>query len=92
MTLCQEVQRFAKLMQIKIDRNKYKDGWPHNKKGERGWKSCSLNFLFEKLKEECLELKAAVILNKKEDIKYEAADVANIAMMIAFVAGGSYEK
>lgn len=83
MKLCKEVRRFTEAMQYKIDKNKHKDGWPH-KKGERSWKTCSVDFLLKKLSEECFELKAAIILNNnKEDIKNEAADVANIAMMLA---------
>jgi len=79
----------AKAMQEKIDKNNHKDNWP-NQDGIRGWLQpvCTHQFILNKLREECEELHLAVMLHKAEDaplddIRLEAADVANIAMMVA---------
>lgn len=74
---------FSKKMEEILRKNDYKSGW-HN---------CSYDFLFAKLNEETDELKRAIFkyLDYKDgynedliaNIIREAADVANIAMMIA---------
>lgn len=82
--LSSEVQKFAEAMQFKIDKNAHKENWPEYKNGERSWKTCDINFLLNKLEEEHAELILAI--SKKEpliNVKREAADVGNIAMMIA---------
>jgi len=61
---------FAEQMELKLRANDHKGGW----------NQCSLQYLFEKLDEEVGELSAT--LTNEETIR-EAADVANIAMMIA---------
>jgi len=79
----------ANAMQEKLDKNEYKDGW--NKKGKRGWllPDCDVEFLISKLNEETRELRYAArrdnihMMNRLNDVRFEAADVANIAMMIA---------
>jgi len=83
------VVAMANAMQEKLEANAEKKGWP-SEKGKRGWKqpNCTHQFLLGKLREEVLELQLAVMLHKAEnaplrDVMLEAADVANIAMMIA---------
>lgn len=80
-----EIQKFAEAMQHKIDKNAHKDNWPNqNEKGERSWKSCEIDFLLKKLEEEHTELVNAVVTGEPiENIRNEAADVGNLAMMIA---------
>jgi len=79
----------ADAMQEKLEANADKKGWP-SEGGKRGWKqpACTHQFLLRKLREESEELALAVMLYKVEgaplnDVRLEAADVANIAMMIA---------
>jgi NTP pyrophosphatase (non-canonical NTP hydrolase) len=52
-------------------------------KGERGWEGMSDDVLYALLEGEEGELLCALAGGKSEDIIHEAADVANIAMMIA---------
>jgi len=76
----------ANAMQEKLDKNEHKD-----KKGKRGWlpPDCNVEFLIRKLNEETRELRYAArrdnlhMMNRLNDVRFEAADVANIAMMIA---------
>jgi len=84
------VVAMANAMQEKLDKNEHKDGW--NKKGKRGWllPNCDVEFLISKLNEETEELRHVVRrdnihmpIRLLDDIRLEAADVANIAMMIA---------
>ncbi len=73
-----EVVAFAQAMEQKLRENDYKGGW----------KECSTQELFKHLEEEVGELKTCVesIYDfSKEETLGEAADVANIAMMLADV-------
>lgn len=84
------VIEFAKAMQHKLDKNKHKDGkgWERNPDGSRnGWAGCSVLFLRQKLEEEVMELIDALQHEGAEEIRNEAADVGNIAMMLADVRG-----
>jgi len=79
----------ANAMQEKLDANAEKKGWP-SEGGKRGWKTpaCTHQFLLSKLREEVEELHWAVMLHVAEhaplsNVLLEAADVANVAMMIA---------
>ncbi|BFH63945.1 hypothetical protein [Paenibacillus azoreducens] len=65
-----EIQWFAQQMETKLRENDWKGGW----------KDCRIQYLLEKLDEEVHELSGCI--SNEEAIK-EAADVANIAMMIA---------
>src|SRR5690606_29272888 len=88
--LCPEVIAFAHLMQHKLNMNAHKDGegWGRDSGGKRGWKSCSPQFLMDKLYEEVLELTLAIHEgDSAKSIRQEAADVGNIAMMLADVCG-----
>jgi len=87
------VVAIAYAMQEKLDKNATKKGWPADDSGERGWlQPCTdVDFLLLKLDEEVAELKEAVddlreareLKPAKEAVRLEAADVSNIAMMIA---------
>jgi len=83
----------AEAMQAKLEANAEKKGWPSE--DGKGWTSstCTHLFLLKKLREEVGELRLAVRLYKAkaaplEDVRLEAADVANIAMMIVDNLGG----
>ena len=83
-----EVTTFARCMQHKLDVNKHKDdaGWKRTPDGSRkGWAGCDMQFLTGKLAEECDELVRAIYVDQPnpDEICKEAADVGNIAMMIA---------
>jgi len=81
------VLKFAVAMERKLVENDHKGGW----------KDCTNVYLFRRLKTETKELKEQIKIYKKEsqkpgeytgltsmmEIKKEAADVANFAMMIA---------
>lgn len=83
-----EVIAFARAMQFKLDKNAKKKGWPEqDQHGDRGWKSCPPMFLECKLEEEVRELLEALLGSDIEAIRCEAADVGNIAMMLADNAG-----
>ncbi|MHB8061344.1 MAG: hypothetical protein ACYDG2_01735 [Ruminiclostridium sp.] len=85
----EEVEKFAQAMEIELKENDYKDGW----------KDCDLEFLIDKLEEEKDELlevatrydsikyDSRVPEEEKGGLRKivisEAADVGNIAMMIA---------
>lgn len=83
------IQRMAQTMQHKLEVNKHKDKptdqWPRDEHGRRdGWSGVSLEYLMEKLGEEMRELMDAIAANDSpESVWCEAADVANIAMMLA---------
>jgi len=79
----------ADAMQEKLEANAEKKGWP-SEGGKRGWLSpaCTHQFLLGKLREEVVELQLAAMLHKADgadinNVRLEAADVANIAMMLA---------
>jgi len=93
------VVAMANSMQEKLDKNAHKKGWPTKtgKRGWIE-PHCNKAFLLEKLEEEVNELLQAVdflsrdirqgktnevISNSRDNVRLEAADVANIAMMIA---------
>ncbi len=69
-----EVQRFAEAMEGRLSANDHKGGW----------KECDYEYLLQRTLEEFQELDQAVIDGKPAtEIRKEAADVANFAMMIA---------
>jgi hypothetical protein len=83
-----QVVQFAKAMEVELLENDYKGGW----------KDCNSSFLLEKLDEEVAELKEVVKLCRftegnsgekkpnlelRRNVSSEAADVGNIAMMLA---------
>ncbi len=53
------------------------------KKGERGWQRLADGYLDNELAGEVAEFRAAIRLGDAGEIIHEAADVANLAMMIA---------
>jgi NTP pyrophosphatase (non-canonical NTP hydrolase) len=71
------VTTFAKDMEKRLRAN--------DRKGRRGWESCSLHWLLDRLTEERDELLLALhgISDDGSSVIDEAADVANFAMMIA---------
>ena len=84
--LDQEVVNFAIAMQYKLNKNKRKDGKNKSGKRRRGWKNVTPEYLVHRLSEEFTELVNELSLhpnNKKNAILTEAADVGNMAMMIA---------
>jgi hypothetical protein len=97
-----EVLQFARLMEYKLRLNDHKGGWKvHIPDG--GWKVCSPSFLFDKLREEVQELRKEVFgvscgcreafcphthWPNPEKIALEAADVANMSLMLVDVHGG----
>lgn len=74
----QEIKNFAEDMEFNLSM----------KDEERGdsWKECQYDFFFERLEDEIKELKEAVINGRMSDIRREAADVGNFAMMIHWKA------
>jgi len=58
------------------------------KKGVDGWKNEDMEWLYDRLREEALELEVALFSGKEDptDIIKECCDVANFAMMIADLA------
>lgn len=72
-----EVYIYAEAMEAELKENDHKGGW----------KDCSIEFLVSKLHEEVDELIEAVCYGTPERILSEAADIGNIAMMIADVRG-----
>ena len=80
-----EVLRFAKLMQSRIDdRNEKYQG--------KTWKDATVESLFTHLQEEVKELTEAIQSGGTfRSVKIEAVDVANMAMMIVDVCGGLEE-
>jgi len=75
------IKRHAVAMQKKLDANKHKDT-----ESTDGWllPSCRLSYLINSLDEEVMELKQAIYNHPTGDaVRMEAADVANMAMMIA---------
>ncbi len=77
-----EVLMFARLMERKLRRD-------DEKKGPGGWKASKARALFDRMLVEVVELDNTIRCNSgPEDVALEAADVANLAMMVADVAGG----
>lgn len=79
----QQVQAFARLMESKLRVRDYKGGWQH----------CDLQWLFKRLLEEAGELHVELTSIgsngqvNQVGVAGETVDVANIAIMIADVAG-----
>jgi hypothetical protein len=82
-----QITQFARVMQEKLDRNAHKGGWiKYDTGGNRIWDKDMVAFLKNKLLEEIDELFAEIEFPcqvVKQDLAEEAADVANISMMIA---------
>ena len=80
------VLKFAQTMQVKLDKNKYKECSTMNPHSEgRKWNHCGFFWLLDRLREETMELEEALRQepNRNYDaIMKEAADVGNFAMMI----------
>ena len=78
------VLKFAKMMQYKLDKNKFKESKEMNLGSEgRTWHQCSITWLLTRLYDELVELNDAINEGKpNEEIQKECADVANFAMMI----------
>ncbi len=76
----QAVRDFALLMEQRLQANDYKGGWG----------GCESAWLFKRLLEEVFELEEA--LNTGTNVQHEAADVANIAMMMADIASSSRDE
>lgn len=71
-----EVEIFSLCMEEKLRRNDHKGGW----------ENCTNEDLFERLRDEVTELESALANEPDVNIMYEAADIANFAMMIAWNA------
>lgn len=71
------IQRFSEHMETVLEKH-------DAEKGTEGWLKDDVNvlWLFGRLQEEILELKAAIDDVNEINIKNEVADVANFAMMI----------
>ncbi len=72
------VQWFAVQMEKKLRENDHK----------KHWSECSVDYLYDRMDQEVVELDRALLEvertgNGKEEVIFEAADVANFAMMIA---------
>lgn len=92
--LSPEVLAFAERMQKKFDQNRHKGTVVD------AFRSCTPAYLFKRLDEECVELEVAAggrlgrrapeesDVQQRERIADEAADVANIALLIAGHFGG----
>ena len=78
------VLEFAKLMQYKLDKNKFKESKMMNLGNEgRTWHQCSTDWLLTRIYDELVELNDALNEGKSNvEIQKECADVANFAMMI----------
>ncbi len=77
------VKKFAESMQIKLDKNKYKECDKMNPDGKgRSWKDCDIYWLLYRLRQETLELEAALYNTNRDGVIEETADVGNFAMMI----------
>lgn len=71
-----EVKTFAQCMEHKLQKNDHKGGWEEIPNDE----------LFRRLRDEIDELEQALNNEPTLNIAFEAADVANFAMMIAWNA------
>ena len=70
----QIIRKFGEAQQAKLDQR--------SAKGRLGWKEKDLEELLKWLKDEFAELEQAITSEPMENIKLEAVDVANLAMMI----------
>ena len=96
--LCPEILAFARIMQAKLDENSQKD--VHEPRvWMRGWKHERPDWLMNRLQKEVRELEIELAREPitstvpdrfflAQKIACEAADVANMAMMIADVCEG----
>jgi NTP pyrophosphatase (non-canonical NTP hydrolase) len=75
-----EVTAFAQIMEEMLQQNDYKGGWS----------KCNPQWLLMRLQQEVEELDAELSVTpfNQENIRKEAADVANFAMMVVDVCGG----
>jgi hypothetical protein len=85
-----EVIKFAEAMLFKLRENSHKDGGSWRRQhGMRSWKGCDPSFLTAKLREEIAEFKLELTRMRRGfktandvNLLHEAADVANIVMML----------
>jgi NTP pyrophosphatase (non-canonical NTP hydrolase) len=81
MKINESIKKFAEAMQAKLNKNEHKKcSVMNNDQKGRQWKHCSYDWLLFRLRQEVMELEEAYMKNH-EDIKEEAVDVANFAMM-----------
>jgi len=80
-TLRPELHWFAGMMEKTLRKH-------DAEKGVDGWKNENMEWLYDRLREEALELEVALLSGKENPtgIIKECCDVANIAMMIADLA------
>lgn len=76
MKIRDSVMRFAEQMEIKLQENDHKGGW----------QQCEDDYLIGRLQQETYELYLAMNHKEPLEVRREAADVANFAMMIADIA------
>lgn len=69
-----ELAMFAQYMEHKLKLNDHKGGW----------EKCTIEDLFNKLRREVDELEVAIKEEPSLNVAFEAADIANFAMMIAW--------
>lgn len=74
MQLRPELELFTQFMENKLKLNDHKGGW----------EKCTIEDLFNKLRREVDELQAAIEGEPNLNVAFEAADIANFAMMIAW--------
>lgn len=81
------VRAFAEAMERELRENEHKGG-------RDAWRKCYAEDLLDRVKEETNELAGEVCRLKPDPQRAlsEAADVANMAMMVADVLGGLSEK
>lgn len=83
MKLRPEVRLFAAMMERKLQANEHKGGWQDD----------TALALLRRLREEADELERCLQVGMSAPtVAYEAADVANFAMMIADVVGGLLDE
>ncbi len=81
------ILKFAESMQFKLSTNEHKACSVMNPNNVgRSWRECTKTWLLQRLREEVLELEEALKKGRRNDIKYEAVDVGNFAMMIHDIA------
>jgi len=89
-------QDFLKAMREKLEhgRNKGRFGWDEKWKNHFFERSPlgSKGMFFQMLQEEIIELAFALESGRNSEIRHEAADVANFAMMIADIHGALKEE
>lgn len=79
----QATHKFRERMEHKLEVNRDKPCPVMNKDGNgREWKHVSWQWLLDRLRQETVELEKALHNGNVDEIKDEAADVGNFAMMI----------